>query len=63
MNRMKRSDILYRILFVIFIILVIIGFTVPQAVLDENEIYFFLIILPIMGFLWFRAYLDAIEGN
>jgi len=41
----------------------IIGFTVPQAVLDENEIYFFLIILPIMGFLWLRAYLDAIEGN
>jgi len=46
-----------------FIAVVILGFTVPQTVLDENEIYFFLIILPIMGFLWFRAYLDAIEGN
>jgi|WetSurMetagenome_2_1015567.scaffolds.fasta_scaffold185362_3 hypothetical protein len=63
MTRMKRSDILYLILFVMFIALLIIGFTVPQPVLDENEIYFMLIILPIMGILWFRAYLDGIKGN
>jgi hypothetical protein len=63
MTPMKRSDILYGILFVMFIALLIAGFTMPQAVLDDNEIYFFLIILPIMGFLWFRAYLDGIKGN
>jgi hypothetical protein len=60
---MKRSEILYGVLFLMSLALLIIGFTVPQAVLDENEIYLFLIILPIMAFLWFRAFLDAQSGN
>jgi hypothetical protein len=63
MTRMKRSDILYGVLFVMFIALLIIGFTVPQPVLDQNEIYFFLIVLPIMAFLWFRAFLEGKSGN
>jgi hypothetical protein len=60
---MKRSDILYGVLFLMTIALLIIGFTVPQAVLDDNEIYFLWIILPIMAFLWFRAFLDGKNGN
>jgi hypothetical protein len=59
---MKRSDILYLILLVMFICVLIIGFTVPQNVLDNNEIILFLIV-GIMGFLWLRAYIDATKGN
>jgi hypothetical protein len=62
-KRMKRSDVLYGILFLMFLGLLIVGFTVPQPVLDENEIYFVLVIMPIMGILWFWAYLEGIKGN
>jgi hypothetical protein len=60
---MKRSTILYIILLGMFIALLIAGFTIPQEVLDYYEIYFLWIILPIMGFLWFRAYIDGMKGN
>ena len=60
---MKRSTILYIILLGMFIALLIAGFTIPQEVLDYYEIYFLGIILPIMGFLWFRAYIDGMKGN
>jgi hypothetical protein len=43
--------------------LVLVVITVPQTVLDDYEIYFMLIYMPIMGILWFRAYLDGIKGN
>jgi hypothetical protein len=57
------TPILYGILFLMFLGLLILGFTVPQPVLDENEIYFLLIIMPIMGILCFWAYLEGIKGN
>ncbi len=60
---MKRSTILYIILLGMFIALLIAGFTIPQEVLDYYETYFLWIILPIMGFLWFRAYIDGMKGN
>jgi len=60
---MKRSTILYCIILAMVAALVLVVIAVPQPVLDENEIYFMLIYMPIMGFLWFRAYLDAINGN
>ena len=60
---MKRSTILYIILLGMFIVLLVAGFTIPQEVLDYYEIYFLWIILPIMGFLWFRAYIDGMKGN
>ena len=60
---MKRSEVLYLILMAMFVALVIAGFTVPQEVLDNNEYLFLLIVLPIMGWLWFQAYVDAMKGN
>ncbi len=62
-KQLKRSDILYGILFLMVVTLAFVGFTVPQPLLDENEIYFLLIILPIMVILWFWAYLEGIKGN
>ncbi len=62
-KHLRRSDVLYSILFLMVLGLLVLGFTVPQPVLDENEIYFFLIIMPIMGILWFWAYLEGIKGN
>ena len=61
-KRVRRSDVLYGILFLMVLALVIVGFTVPQPVLDENEIYFLLIVMPIMGILWFWAYLEGMKG-
>ena len=43
--------------------LVLVIIAVPQDVLDYYEIYFMLLYMPIMGILWFRAYLDGIKGN
>jgi hypothetical protein len=43
--------------------LVLVVMAVPQAVLDDYEIYFMLIYMPILAFLWFRAYLDGITAN
>jgi hypothetical protein len=60
---MKRSTILYWIILGMVAALVLVVIAVPQAVLDENEIYFMLIYLPILAFLWFRAYMDWINGN
>jgi hypothetical protein len=57
MVAMKRSEVLYRILIVMFAILVVVGFTIPQGVLDiDNNVLLFLwIVLPIMGWLWIQA--------
>ena len=60
---MKRSTILYWIILAMVAALVLVVIAVPQAVLDYYEIYFMLIYMPIMGLLWFRAYLDGIGGN
>lgn len=43
------------------LVLVVIAF--PQAVLDDYEIYFLGIYMPIMGILWFRAYIDGVNGK
>ena len=59
----KRSEILYGILFVMFIGLLLAGFLIPQEVLDYYEFVFLGIILPVMAWLWFRAYIDASRGN
>ena len=63
MTPMKRSEVVYRILIAMFAALVIAGFTLPQEVLDNNEYLFLLVVLPIMGWLWFRAYVDGMKGN
>jgi hypothetical protein len=63
MPYMKRSAILYWIILAMVAALVLVVIAVPQAVLDYYEIYFMLIYLPILAFLWFRAYLDGIKGN
>jgi hypothetical protein len=60
---MKRSTILYGIMLAMVAALVLVVIAVPQAVLDYYEIYFMLIYMPILGFLWFRAYLDGTKGN
>jgi hypothetical protein len=60
---MKRSTILYWIILSMVAVLVLVVIAVPQPILDENEIYFMLIYMPILVFLWFRAYLDGMNGN
>ena len=60
---MKRSTILYWIIAAMVAALVLVVIAVPQSVLDYYEIYFMLIYMPILGFLWFRAYMDGIGGK
>jgi len=60
---MKRSEILYRILLALFTLLVIAVFMLPQSTIESYEILFLWVILPFMGFLWIRAYIDGIRGN
>jgi hypothetical protein len=60
---MKRSAILYLIIFTMVAALVFVVIAVPQAILDYYEIYFMLIYMPILVFLWYRAYLDSIKGK
>jgi hypothetical protein len=60
---MKRSAILYWIILGMIAVLVLVVIAVPQSVLDYYEIYFMMIYMPILAFLWFRAYLDGIRGN
>jgi Na+-driven multidrug efflux pump len=62
MSQLKQSDILYGILIVFFLGLVAAVFTLPQEVLDNNEIYF-LLVIAFMGFLWIRAYVNGMRGN
>jgi hypothetical protein len=40
----------------------IAGSTVPQSVLDENEVYLFLI-LVVMGWMWLQAFVDVSKGK
>jgi hypothetical protein len=60
---MKRSDVLYRVLFVMFAALLIAVFVIPQATLNHYELVFLGIIMPIMGWMWIQAYVDAEKGN
>ena len=60
---MKRSTILYGILVVMFVAVLISGFTVSQDVLDNYEVVFLWIVMPLMGLLWIRAYIDAAKGK
>jgi hypothetical protein len=60
---MKHSTILYWIILAMIAALVLVVIAVPQPVLDYYEIYFMLIYVPLLGILWFRAYLDGIKGN
>ena len=59
---MKRSTILYGILIGMVAALVLLVIAVPQAVLDYYETYFLWVYIPIWAFLWFRAYLDHLNG-
>ena len=60
---MTRSIILYRILFALLIALAVVVFTVPQPVLDSYEMFFLLVIMPLMGWMWIQAFVDASRGN
>jgi hypothetical protein len=60
---MKRSTILYYIIAAMVAALVLVVIFVPQPVLDYYEIYFMAIYMPILAILWFRAYLDGMNGN
>ena len=51
------------ILIIMVSALVIAGFTLPQKVLDDYELLFLVIVLPIMGGLWIQAYVDGMKGN
>jgi hypothetical protein len=60
---MKRSAVLYAVLFIMFLGIVITGFAIPQEVLNENELIFLLVVMPIMGWMWIQAYIDGTKGN
>jgi hypothetical protein len=60
---MQRSTVLYGIMLAMVAALVLVVIAVPQAVLDDSEIYFLGIYMPIMGILWFRAYIDGVNGK
>jgi hypothetical protein len=48
-TRMKHSEILYRVLIAMFAVLVVAGFTIPQEVLDYNELLFLWVVSPVIG--------------
>lgn len=60
---MKRSDVLYVILIVMVVALAAVVFTIPQEILDNYELIFLWIVMPIMGGLWIQAYIDGMKGN
>jgi hypothetical protein len=59
---MKRSNILYLTLMAVFAGLVVAVFTLPQDVLNQNELYF-LLAIAVMGWLWIQAYMDSMRGS
>jgi hypothetical protein len=60
---MKRSDILYRVLIAVIVLVVIAAFAIPQDVLDNNELLFLWVVLPVIGWLWIQAFVDGMKGN
>ena len=60
---MKRSEILFRILVALFAAVVVVVFVIPQETLNENELIFLWIIMPILGSLWIRMLIDLTNGN
>jgi hypothetical protein len=38
-------------------------FSVPQKLLDVNKLLFLPVVVPIMGWIWIQAYVDASWGN
>ena len=62
-TRMKRSNILYGILIVLAAGVVLVSFIFPQETLDSYELYFLWIVMPVLGWMWFQAYIDYTKGN
>jgi len=62
MARMKRSTILLLIVIVMFLLVAIAGFTIPQEILDNYELIFLALIF-VMGLLWILMYVDHTKGN
>ena len=60
---MKRSEILYRVLIYLFAALTLASFIIPQETLNDYELLFLLIVMPVMGWMWFQAYVDDTKGN
>jgi hypothetical protein len=60
---MQRSGILYRILIALVFALVLVAFVIPQDIKDNYELLFLLVAMPLMGFLWIQAYVDAMRGQ
>ena len=60
---MKRSEILIRILIALFFALVIAVFVIPQDVLNDYELLFLWVLMPIIGVLWIRLLTDVTKGN
>ena len=63
MTEMTSSYILYRILFALLIALAIVVFTDRQPVLDSYEMFFLLVVMPLMGWMWIQAFVDASRGK
>ena len=60
---MKRSEVLYRILIAMIAGLLIASFTIPQKILDNNELLFLGVVMPVLSWLWIQAYVDGMKGN
>ena len=60
---MKRSEVLYRVVITIVATVMIAGFTIPQEVLNNYELLFLIVAMPVLGWLWIQAYSNAMKSN
>ncbi|MEO8356623.1 MAG: hypothetical protein ABI621_11965 [Chloroflexota bacterium] len=49
MMRMKRSDILCWVLIAVIIVLAVAAFALPQELLDNFEVLFLWVVMPLIG--------------
>ena len=53
------SQDLYLRLIAMFIVFLIAGFVIPQEMLSSGQLLLLWVVLPLVGWLWIQAYIDA----
>lgn len=59
MRPTNSSEDLYLRLIVMFIVFLITGFMIPQEMLGSGQLLLLWVVLPLVGWLWIQAYIDA----